>query len=73
MKNNLSSENQSPKVDKYKLLKIGIVLALAFFYDISPIDLIPDIPIIGWGDDLIVTILSFIYTYKKSREGKVES
>jgi uncharacterized membrane protein YkvA (DUF1232 family) len=34
-----------------------IVVALAVIYIISPIDLIPDVPIVGWGDDLIAALI----------------
>lgn len=58
---------RSPERDKYWLIKVTIVLILAFFYDIWPADLIPDIPIVGWGDDLFVTVLSILYAYKKKK------
>ena len=41
----------------------AIMLALAVLYTISPIDLIPDIPIIGWVDDatfLIAAIMNYL-------------
>jgi uncharacterized membrane protein YkvA (DUF1232 family) len=64
---NSSSENEKPK-DKYKFIKIAGIIAFAFFYDLSPIDFIPDIiPILGWGDDLLITILSIIYAYRKNK------
>ncbi len=64
---NSSSENGKPK-DKYKFIKIVGIIAFAFFYDLSPIDFIPDIiPILGWGDDLLITILSIIYAYRKNK------
>jgi uncharacterized membrane protein YkvA (DUF1232 family) len=62
-----SPENEKPK-DKYKLIKIIGIIAFAFFYDLSPIDFIPDIiPILGWSDDFLITILSLIYAYRKNK------
>lgn len=70
--NNIQSEQESkfqkrPIRDKFWLIKIGLVLFFAFFYDIWPFDLIPDIPVLGWGDDLLVTVLSIYYAYKKKK------
>ncbi|MCI6478291.1 MAG: DUF1232 domain-containing protein [Bacteroidales bacterium] len=34
----------------------SLVLAgLAVLYDISPVDVIPDIPVVGWVDDFFIT------------------
>lgn len=34
----------------------SLVLAgLAVLYDISPVDIIPDIPVVGWVDDFFIT------------------
>ena len=34
----------------------SIVLAgLAVLYDLSPVDIIPDIPVVGWVDDFFIT------------------
>lgn len=34
----------------------SLVLAgLAIVYDISPVDIIPDIPVVGWVDDFFIT------------------
>lgn len=35
---------------------VTFILILALLYIISPIDLIPDIPVIGWIDDAAVGI-----------------
>lgn len=70
-KSSMESEEPTDKKkhkDKFWLLKIITILVLAVFYDIWPFDLIPDIPIIGWGDDLIVTLASLYYAYKKNKE-----
>jgi len=61
-------EDKNNSRDKYKYLKIIIIIAFALFYDLSPIDFIPDIiPILGWGDDIFITLLSVIYAFKKIR------
>ena len=41
-------------------LKKGVLIA-ALVYVISPIDLIPDIPIIGWLDDMGVIGMVWVY------------
>lgn len=33
-----------------------VFLGLAILYDLSPIDIIPDIPIVGWLDDATITL-----------------
>lgn len=34
----------------------SLVLAgLAVLYDLSPVDIIPDIPVVGWVDDFFIT------------------
>ena len=63
------NEDNSKRKDKYKYIKIIGIIAFAFFYDLSPIDFIPDIiPILGWGDDIFITVLSLIYAYKKNKD-----
>ncbi|MBF0317320.1 MAG: DUF1232 domain-containing protein [Nitrospirae bacterium] len=37
-----------------------LLLLLAFVYDVSPVDIIPDVPIVGWIDDLFVTAAAAI-------------
>lgn len=32
-----------------------VYLGLALLYDASPVDIIPDIPVVGWIDDFIIT------------------
>ena len=43
-------------------------MAIAVIYDISPIDIIPDIPIVGWVDDFFVTITAILNLVQKSLE-----
>jgi uncharacterized membrane protein YkvA (DUF1232 family) len=42
-------------------------LALALGYDASPIDLIPDIPVVGQGDDLAVTLVAIAAWWLRRR------
>lgn len=43
-------------MDMEKKQITSLVLAgLAVLYDISPVDVIPDIPIVGWVDDFFIT------------------
>lgn len=47
----------------------SLVLAgLAILYDVSPVDIIPDIPVVGWVDDFFITAtagLNMIEQYSK--------
>lgn len=48
-----------------------IVLLLGVFYGLWPIDVIPDVPIIGWVDDIGVlgtAILIAIKLYSKNKD-----
>ena len=62
-------ETLEAKPVKKKSMKLAwIFLLFAAAYVISPVDLIPDAPIIGWIDDAIVAllaILNFIRKYLK--------
>ena len=37
-----------------------VFLGMAAAYDISPVDIIPDIPIVGWIDDFLLTITAIL-------------
>ena len=55
---------------KKKLPKWGFVfVVIAIIYDVCPVDMLPDItPIIGWLDDIALTIgalLNFYMQYRK--------
>ena len=56
-----------------------IIAAIAGLYTVSPIDLVPDVPIIGWGDDaaviavglaliLAITVVHFVTANVKGAE-----
>lgn len=43
-----------------RVSKILVVL-LAIIYVVSPIDVVPDIPPLGWIDDIVVLLLMLLY------------
>ncbi|KJR43250.1 membrane protein containing DUF1232 [Candidatus Magnetoovum chiemensis] len=43
-----------------------IIFILALIYDIFPFDLIPDVPLVGWGDDLFITLFATINLIQKA-------
>lgn len=47
------------------LILPSILFLLAIGYTISPIDIIPDVPIVGWIDDIIVLLASGINLLRK--------
>ncbi|MDR2425638.1 MAG: DUF1232 domain-containing protein [Endomicrobium sp.] len=59
---------------KIKRTKLAwIILIFAAIYTISPIDIIPDAPVIGWVDDAfvdIIAILNLIIKYRKNYQQK---
>ena len=50
---NINKENNSKKVLAW------ILMAIAVIYGLSPIDIVPDIPVVGWIDDCIVNLVAF--------------
>ncbi|MDD3846867.1 MAG: DUF1232 domain-containing protein [Syntrophorhabdaceae bacterium] len=48
------------------LLVPVILFILAMLYDISPVDMIPDIPVIGHIDDALVTLTATLNLLQKS-------
>lgn len=52
-----------------------ILLAASIIYDFIPADLIPDIPFIGWLDDMFITssaVLNCLQQFGLNANGKVE-
>lgn len=35
----------------------AFVVLLCIMYIISPIDFVPDIPVVGWGDDVVAGLI----------------
>ena len=50
---NINKENNSKKVLAWILMVVAVI------YGLSPIDIIPDIPVVGWIDDCIVNLVAF--------------
>ena len=42
-----------------------VLFMLAILYDISPIDLIPDIPVVGYVDDFFITAIATLNLLEK--------
>jgi uncharacterized membrane protein YkvA (DUF1232 family) len=67
----MSQVNESSEVEVIsqvpeRSLVIPVVfLVLAIFYDLSPIDIIPDIPVVGYFDDLIITAIATLNLLQK--------
>lgn len=66
-----SFKSEKPK-SKLKLLLAWVLLGLAIVYGISPIDIIPDYPLvgIGWLDDLSVFGIALYNLYKRIKESR---
>lgn len=50
-------ENQ---IEKKSTFSAWVWMVLAGVYTISPIDIIPDIPVVGWIDDFLITATSLL-------------
>ena len=63
---NEASEVQVISQDSERSLVMPVVfLVLAILYDLSPIDIIPDIPVIGYFDDLFITAIATLNLMQK--------
>ena len=63
---NESSEVEVISQDSERSMVVPVVfLVLAILYDLSPIDIIPDIPVIGYVDDLIITAIATLNLLQK--------
>lgn len=45
-------------------------LILAVIYDISPVDLVPDVPPFGYIDDVIVTLVLLLWDSRKKKQAR---
>ncbi|MCL1615977.1 DUF1232 domain-containing protein, partial [Bacteroides sp. ET71] len=41
----------------------ALIILLSIIYVISPIDLVPDVPPVGWSDDIAVLLLTLFYVF----------
>lgn len=48
-----------------------IWMAAALLYDVSPLDVIPDVPVIGWIDDFFITATATLNLIQKAVEDSV--
>ena len=48
-----------------------IWMAAALLYDVSTLDVIPDVPVIGWIDDLFITATATLNLIQKAAEDSV--
>ena len=53
------------QVPERSLVMPFVFLVLAILYDLSPIDIIPDIPVVGYFDDLIITAIATLNFLQK--------
>lgn len=47
-----------------------IILVLAVIYGVSPVDIVPDVPFIGWVDDFFIILFAALNLLQFSAEGK---
>ena len=48
-----------------------IFIIVALIYDINPADLVTDLaPIVGWIDDIVITLISIINAYIQWKKGR---
>lgn len=47
-----------------------IILVLAVIYGVSPVDIVPDVPFIGWVDDFFIILFAALNLLQFSTEGK---
>lgn len=69
---NKTEEKPKEKIPtRWKVFLAFVWLILALIYDISPIDLVPDaIPVIGWSDDVLVTLVAAFNLFRQIRKPK---
>ena len=56
---NMENTRNITKGRTYKAL----IILLSIIYVISPIDLVPDVPPVGWSDDIAVLLLTLFYVF----------
>lgn len=49
-----------------------LFMGLALLYDVSPVDIIPDIPVIGWIDDFFITATATLNLVQKCAQGSMQ-
>lgn len=57
----------SRKQDKSRPIFVPfLILLLALIYDIMPFDFMPDVPVVGWVDDLLITAAAMVNFVEKT-------
>lgn len=46
--------------EKKSTVGAWIMLVLALLYGVSPVDIIPDIPVVGWVDDFFINVTAIL-------------
>ena len=66
---NSKTEKETKPKSKWKVLISLVFVALALIYDVSPVDIVPDVfPVVGWMDDILVTGLAFFNLIRQIRK-----
>lgn len=63
--NEASEVNVLGPISERSIVVPVLLFALAILYDLSPIDIIPDIPVIGYFDDLLITAAATLNLLQK--------
>ncbi len=57
----------SPGMKKKKSVIWPVILLIAaILYDLWPVDIVPDVPVVGWIDDLLITITAGLNLVEKT-------
>ena len=56
------------KLTTIKKVASWILMVLAIVYDLLPVDLVPDIPFLGWIDDFLITLVAVINLIQNNKE-----
>ena len=66
----IEKTTEAVKKSEKKQRPVGawILFGLAVIYTISPVDLIPDIPVVGWIDDMTLLVSSVLNLIQKQSE-----
>jgi uncharacterized membrane protein YkvA (DUF1232 family) len=63
--NEASEVNVLGPISERSMVVPVLLFALAILYDLSPVDIIPDIPVIGYFDDLLITAATTLNLLQK--------
>ena len=60
-----------PSDNKGDMVGPIIWMVAALLYDVSPVDIIPDFPVVGWIDDFFITATATLNLIQKAVEDSV--